>query len=254
MKKWMVLLVAAFLIGCVKPDVQTPGDSETPVETGEDSVVTEVKVIRAVDIFQPGGMLVVTMDPDHETLAVLSNEYTKDETVKPGDVLAVTHAGVFLESYPEQFGSVHGVEKVREEPDQTGLVTKIFDEFSESDPALVQGIQKIGVDLSQADNLSEIEKRAVLWHIGNKAEAELIEGTYDELVAQGHIDDEILAFEDGVFFEFIVNESNTDKTELNYDTRLWASGTGALYSQDVDAVWENGAWTLTGGSHFISVR
>ncbi|MGI6440928.1 MAG: hypothetical protein GX291_08515 [Tissierellia bacterium] len=258
MKKILILFVLVILVGCTPTDTpgsEAPGTEKPegiPTEpAAEDTVVTEVKVMMPVDVFNPGGLLAVTLEPEHSTLVVLPARAVETMEVKPGDVLAVTHAGIFLESYPLQFGSVKEVEKVREEPDQFGLVMTVFDALAE-DSALLSGIAKIGVDLSEADNLTEAEKRALLWQWESQREEEILPGTFDELAEQGEIDKENLVWEEGVLFSFAANAADAAKKELTYEAQMWRSGTGAVGTKNAKAVWENGAWTRTGGEHYVS--
>lgn len=102
------------------------------------------------------------------------------------------------------------MEKVREEPDQFGLVMTVFDALAE-DSALLSGIAKIGVDLSEADNLTEAEKRALLWQWESQREEEILPGTFDELAEQGEIDKENLVWEEGVLFSFAANAADAAK-------------------------------------------
>ena len=255
MKKIGILFLAFLLIGCTNPAGETteaPGTE--PTEVTEESVVSEVKVIEKSDIFEEGGALVALLDPKHSTLATLSAVQLGGVEAKPGDVLTVTHAGIFLESYPEQFGSVQKVEKAREEPDQVGLVWGVYEIFAKADPVLVDGIIELGLDLKNAHNLLEIEKRALLWKF-ESVDRTVIEGTFEELKEQGYITGELSWKEGkGAFFQFSTTTVNEEKTELVFDTRLWKTGMASLGSDGVTAKWENGTWTQEGGSHYISKR
>lgn len=247
MKRYLFFLVTILLVACAKP-------ADPVTEPVDESIIIEVKVIEMNDLFNPGGALVATLEEPHGSLAVLSQTQLDGLEVKPGDILAVTHDGIVLESFPVQFGSVRKVEKLREEPDQVGLICRQFTSRAEADPALTEGSVELGVDIRNADNLREIEKRAVLWKLESQ-EFTIIEGTFDELKEQGYILP-VLAWKDnkGSFFRFATREVNEDKTKVVFDTQLWVSGKASLGSNGVTAIWEKGVWTETGGEHYISER
>lgn len=250
MKRYLLFLLSVLLVACAPAS----NPATEPAQGGKGSVVTEVKVIEQSNQFEEGGTLVAILDADHSSLAVIGASFLEGLDVKAGDILAVSHAGIFLESYPEQFGSVQKVEKVREEPDQVGLVYRQYEERAKADPVLVQGISELGLNIKQAENLSEIEKRAILWKFESQG-LTIFEGTMDELTQQGMIDEQLFWKDDkGAFFEFVTKEVGDDKTKVVFDTRLWRTGMASLGSEGVTATWADGEWTEDGGSHYISMK
>lgn len=262
MKKWIaLLLVAIVLAGCTTgeaPETSEPRTEPTTAEPIPDTdgeteqlEVLKVKVVLTDEddgIFHPGDALVVTMTETGGSLAVLSQQQLDGADVKPGDILEVTHIGVFLESHPQQFGSVRNVEIVGSGADRVGLVMEVFDEFWKAQNRTPEP-QTLGVDLSQAAGWTSAEKQAIYWRLAEHSGAEVLEGTFDEFVDQGKIDPEKLEWiGDGSFFAFVAKEG-PEEGPFVFDAKLWRSGLSSFFSENVTAIWKDGIWERTGGTH-----
>ncbi len=133
------------------------------------------------------------------------------------------------------------------------------------------GISYLGVDLSQT-SLSAGEAAAVAWAFSEGRDAQLVQGTYEELVEQGYITGEPLEESDAVFWEwkdgilFSITETDepvtfnlpamgvddggsADMSQFNvsdtvsFDAQKWRSGLGAYIFSGCTAVRNNaGHW------------
>lgn len=262
MKKWIAFVLAALLLtGCTTgktPEATEPQTEPTTAEPitdpGEETEKLEVLKVKVVltdeddGVFRPGDALVVTMNETGGSLAVLSREQRNNLDVKPGDILEVTHIGVFLESHPQQFGSVRNVEVIGNEPDRVGLVMQVFDEFWKAQNRDKEP-ETLAVDLSPATAWMTGEKQAVIWSLTERTEAYILESTFDQLVEDGQIDKEKLVWNgNGVLFEFVIQEE-PEEGKIVFDAKLWRGGTDSLFSEGVTAVWKDGKWETSGGTH-----
>ncbi len=188
--------------------------------------------------------------------------------------------GMVLDSWPAQFANITAVNLHTDGfDDRCALYLRVLEDLWAVDPGLNSGdLTYIGVDLSKT-SLSESERSAVAWAFAGKHGAELVEGTYEELVEQGFITGEPLdsaAPEGAKFWQwtdgclFSIEESDepvvfslpniAPGTEVpaydavHFNAEKWRSGLGAYYFTDCTAVrGADGHWGgYTVGSEAIS--
>jgi hypothetical protein len=120
------------------------------------------------------------------------------------------------------------------------------------DPGLNHDIKIIALDTTQMNNLLEEEKAALLAQISEKYGLTVLDSTYDELMAQGLIDEENLYFTEGILvtIEHPVYDEATQC--LSYGISKWRSGLGAYGSDDATAQYKNGIWQIEKKNSWIS--
>ena len=200
-----------------------------------------------------------------------------------GTLVTVFFDGTILESWPARFSGVTALAFSTEDfDDRCTLYLAVLEDLWERDAGLNGGISYLGVDLSQT-SLSAGEAAAVAWAFSEGRDAQLVQGTYEELVKQGYITGEPLEESDAVFWEwkdgilFSITETDepvtfnlpamgvddggsADMSQFNvsdtvsFDAQKWRSGLGAYIFSGCTAVRNNaGHWGgYTVGSEMIS--
>ncbi len=179
-----------------------------------------------------------------------SGSKLESDALKVGMLVDIVYSGVVMESFPMGLGGVKSIQ-IKEEPDDiAGLYTSVIKDLYETDEGLNSGIERIAFDFSGISNLTETEKTALVYRLGNSYGLEAIRGTFDELSEQGYIDKEKLSFETGLLFTIKVSTAKKDR--FIFDANKWRGGDGADYYNNCTAIKANGSWTYTIGSSAIS--
>lgn len=246
-----------------------PGSADAP---DADSVTLTCRIVSGA---KTGDLLLAAQDGSAGVYRLnvsdypLTYENSETAGLQNGMLLAITHGGIILETYPAQFGDVReilvpdsGMDNLCE------LYLKVLDDLWEVDPALNADITELGVDLSST-RLSESEQAAVALSFGEAHGLFPIQGTYRELAEQGYINQEQLYWENGCLFSITeqdlqsVEESGNSGTSspvpgaqktLTFNAQKWRSGTGAYFFTDCTSIRSaSGTWdSYTVGGHAIS--
>ena len=184
-------------------------------------------------------------------LYIVSTDFDYDkEKIKPGAIIEIGYDGTIMESYPAKFGDIKYIKFIEQKDDLVGLYEKVFDKLWETDKGLNMDIDILAFDLSKTTNLSEAEKSALIYVLGNKYSLETVSGTFDQLSEQGYIDKENLYFENGILFSFeVIKES---KNSFEFNAQKWRSGKGAYFFNDCTAKKTNNGWDFKIGGEAIS--
>lgn len=243
MKKYLCLLVLCLgLTACNQRDLPLEETVEFVAPPGASSLscrVMEEKdgslVLAQVD----GGKAAVFTASCRE--AELKFEDPGRTKIEEGDLVEVIFDGGIQETYPAQLGSVLEVwVKAEGFDDSAMLYLDVFKDMVGEDSALAHDAQMIGLDLSQTA-LSPAEQSAAALLLEWDTGLTVLEGTMEELAAQGYIDMENLYWEDGYFLS--ATEKERTDTGLTFSAQLWRSGLGALFYSDCSVGRaENGPW------------
>ena len=175
-----------------------------------------------------------------------SGRFVSGDDIEEGSLIEITYNGMIEESYP---AAPNGITKivVKESgfDDLCDMYLDVLDDLWEVDEALNRNITELGVDLSRT-RLTKAEQAAVAWRFGEEHGIVPIEGTYEELVEWGYINEESLYWENGCLFS--VEEKETEgEHNLNtvtFNAQKWSSGMGAYYFVDCTSVQsEKGEWS-----------
>ena len=169
------------------PDSSTAADSEVLIEDEPPQFIT----CRIVDGAEngvltlaehgAGGSGVYTLG-----LGALPEGVLPEEPLRSGQLVNVYY-GAFTETWPMGFGGVTAIEIVEGNFDNLcSLYLKVLEDLWSADPALSEGVEFVGIDLSQA-SLSPSEQSAVGWIFAGNHGAELLVGSVEELAEQGWI-------------------------------------------------------------------
>ncbi len=127
----------------------------------------------------------------------------------------------------------------------------VLTELYESDEGLNSEIDTLAFDLTEANNLSEADKAALVERMGEQYGFATVCGTFEELCEQGYIDREKLYFPDGLLFRIDEVEVK-GKNRFTFGMSKWRSGLGAIGADDCKATGKNGVWSYTAGAMWIS--
>ena len=199
MKKRMFLLSLCLLLtACTSPSA--PVEEVTPPTCAETTAKTEATcgpgipyrmTCRIVDGVESDWLLLAEHgDTGHGiytlSMDALTFEPQFTEPLRNGQLIDVYY-GAFTESWPMGFGGVTAIGIVDDGfDDRCNLYLQVLEDLWEADPALSEGVEFVGIDLSQT-SLSPAEQAAAGWVFAGRHGADAVEGTVEELVEQGWI-------------------------------------------------------------------
>ena len=170
--------------------------------------------------------------------------------IKPGSILEIGYDGSMMESYPMRLSNVDYIKFIGQENSPVELFCQVIMDLYIDDPALNSEIDTVAFDLSGIRNLSEAEKSAITYLMGEEMGLITVTGTFDELCNEGYIDRENLYFPSGILFEIATSNEGGDR--FTFVASKWRSGLGAIGMADCKAELKSGQWSYTQGSQWIS--
>lgn len=246
----LVLLLSLSLSAC--------GEKGADFSPGRDEVLQSYKIlstnlgILAFELASDRPELTFVGATNAEITDQNGNALTPDD-LRGGMVIDVIYNGMVQETWP---CSIHA-DRIRvsaQEDDFVGLYRTVLLDLWETDPALNEEAEMLGLDLSSLTNLSDIEREALSYLLSCDVELGLsyILGTWEELCQQGYIDRENLIWEDGVFFS-IALEDEPGERSFSFDAQKWRSGLGSIFFEGCTARREkDGQWSYEAGAFAIS--
>jgi hypothetical protein len=190
------------------------------------------------------------INSDKPDLTGASGSKLKSDALKVGMLVDIIYDGTVMESFPMGLGGVRSIQVKEGGDDIAGLYLSVIKDLYEVDEGLNYGIERMAFDFSGISNLTETEKTALVYRLGNSYGMETIRGTFDELREQGYIDKDKLSFETGLLFTIKVSAAEKDR--IIFDANKWRGGDGADFYNNCTAIKENGSWTYTIGASAIS--
>lgn len=183
-------------------------------------------------------------------LYIVSTEAGYDkEKIQPGAIIEIGYNGNINESYPARFSAEY-IRFIDKRDDMVGFYEKVFDKLWETDKGLNSDIEILAFDLSKTTNLSDPEKSALIYVLGNKYSLETVSGTFEQLRKDGYIDKDLLEFKNGILFSFEVTKQS--ENSFMFNAEKWRSGDGAYFLKDCKAQKTNDVWDYEIGSEAIS--
>ena len=211
---------------------------------------------KIVELYDKALLLAGTGASDLYTISNTLDVYDADNKItdlsalKAGQNVEIGYSGVIMESYPAQPGSPIYVKIVEQGDDMVGFYQTVLNDLWNVDKGLNSDINTLAFDLSKVTNLSDSEKSALVYVVGNSHNVHGIKGTFDELSEQGYIDKDKLFFKNGILFT--IELSDVTENSFMFDVKKWRSGDGAYYFIDCKAVRSDNGWSYTIGSEAIS--
>ena len=253
------LALALLLAGCstapagevLTPPTLAPGDSAAPEPV--DAVLVDqapwFATFRVVAGAETGDLVLAANGGSAGEVYTLNTEgLSLDRPVENGELINVYYETV-METYPARFGGVTAVEHTQtERDDRCGLYLQVLEDLWEVDSGLNTDLEELALDLSGLTDLSESEKDALVWQFGNAHGLMPVTATWGELVEEGYIDGDALAWNGrGCLFTL------AGSAEEGFSAEKWASGLGAYFFQDCTAQKAaDGTWSYEVGAHAIA--
>ena len=256
MKRFLTLLLAACLLaacGCRAAGTAQGGTApDAPPPDGAATLSATIVSVEQDGLLLAGsGAYEGVYRVGIKDVPVLLNGQPADAAaLRAGRTVEITFDGAMAECYPAIPSGVTRIVVTEAEIGPVALYLQVFDDLMEMDTALSEDIRYIGVDLSTVNNLSESERDAVCWRLGERYGAEPVAGTFDALCDAGYIDRKALYWEDGVFLQIELTEAGEDA--LAFDAQKWRSGLGANFFEDCTARRTAAGWTYEVGALAVS--
>ena len=289
MKKWCLFLSLYLTLcllaacGASSSGEPVPGGtpSEEPQAGGESTqgaVIIDaapwMSTYRIVSGAETGILLLAEQGEEGTGIYTLDTAgLTLEEPLRDGQLINV-YFETTLETYPAQLEGVTAVEPLSGGfDDLCALYLRVLEDLWAVDAGLNEsGVAYIGVDLS-GTSLPLSEQSAVAWAFAAAHDAQVVQGTWDELVAQGYITAEpISAAGSGAdlgeskasFFEwkdgchFSITEKpimgSYSLRPIAFDAQKWRSSLGAYFFSSCTSVQAaDGTWSgYQIGSEMIS--
>ncbi len=240
-------------------DSQT--DDENDSDTGED---TDAVTFKA-EILETGASLLVaptqesneykssdkmTVHLTEVNITDQSGESITGDELKLGDIISITYNGMINESYPAQI-SASAIQVTGHNHIIDGYLA-IIDDIYQEDPGLNGDISMIAFDTTEWVDVTQPEKEMILSQINKIYGLETREGTFDQLLEEGLIDNENLYFPKGILIKISKLKINEDKDVIKYAIEKWRSGLGAIGSDDAKAKFDGAKWNITKKDTWIS--
>ena len=269
MKKLLSLLILCFSLslvtGCTGNAEPSPSPSKDPsaAENGSPQFAT----FRIVSGAETGQLVLAKHEGTASEVYLLSLDTLEikvsvSEPFRNGQLINVYFEEI-LESYPLQFSGVTAVERSEWGfDDRCALYLKVLEDLWAVDPALSEDVEILGVDLSQT-SLTPAEQAAVGWVFASRHNAELAEGSLEELTEQGWITATPLSisgsgldlnepehffyeWKNGCHFSITEQpmEGSYSLTPVTFDAMKWRSSLGAYLFCDCTALQSTqGEWS-----------
>lgn len=243
----LIILLVLALAAC--SEISSPG-TQTPSGS---AAVLEGKIVQVLDgsiLLAGSGSSELYTVPTNIDILGTDNKPFKVSALKPGQFIEVGYSGSILESYPAQPHQPSYIRITGQGDDLVGFYQTVLNDLWNVDDGLNPKDGVLAFDLSQAANLTESEKNALVYLESAFRGLDGVAGTFEELSAQGYIDKQNLLFENGMLFELkLTGEAENGFT---FDASKWRSGTGAYFFLNCKAVKNGGVWSYTVGSEAIS--
>lgn len=265
-----IVIITILVTGCGTKDNSgnsvNPGDGDVSAKIKPTDINTETEGVQfKAEIIQNKDGLLVAPDKasneykssDKMTVHLINTVITNQngETIskddfKVGDRITITYNGMIEESYPAQIGASK-IEVIGHNNIIDAYLAMIDDIYQE-DTGLNGDIKMIAFDTSGWIELEPYEKQMLFDLLKEKYGYEIKEGTFDELRAQGFIDQDILSFKEGILITIADMRCNEAKDEITYSIRKWRGGDGAIGSDKTTAKWNGTEWKITKEGMWIS--
>lgn len=195
-------LILCLLIGCARssdtpaepttpPEADAPSAGETntsaPTENSDSCFMT----LRIVSGAETGKLVLAENDEAGAGVYTLSTQSLSrkalpKESLRDGQLINVYYDS-FTEAWPMNFGGVSAIEIVDGAFDnRAALYLQVLKDLWEKDSGLNDGVEIIGVDLSQT-SLSSAEQSAIAWVFAGDHGTDFVEGSLEELIEQEYI-------------------------------------------------------------------
>lgn len=259
MKKICIIISALMIVlgaaSCSQTDV-IPGIMDDfyaseAILTAKIMDISDASILLANMADDAGPADIYRLNADNIGFIIDDNGQKLDNSaLETGMLVDIAFDGIVQDSFPMGLGSIKGICIKSRGDDIAGLYRRVIDDLYAVDPGLNDGISILAFDLTKLSNMTEAEKTALIYLVGNAYGMQAIAGTYDELCEQGYIDKDKLYFEKGLLFSIEDNAISGDS--FTFDAQKWRSGLGAYFFHRCTARKTKDGWDYTIGAEMIS--
>lgn len=258
MKRFSIVFLVLIIILSVASCSQIAKETEIKDEYNDFKVTLKAKII---DI-NGSTMLVANMvkdagpadiyhaDADKADIKAADGSDANIADLKTGMLVDVVFDGTIMESYPMKLGAIKSISIISQGEDIAGLYKKVADDLYSVDPGLNDNINILAFDFTKVTNLTEPEKSALIYLIGDVYKIHTVAATYEELCEQGYIDKDKLYFEKGLLFT--IEDTVMSGGSFTFDAKKWRSGLGAYFFYECTARKTEDGWSYSIGAEMIS--
>ncbi|WP_352401188.1 hypothetical protein [Anaerotignum sp.] len=253
-----IICFSLFMGGCAKKEARLPPGEHGPFAANEGTTSiekSEVPMLCKVIGIWDEAALVANLEDEHGLYQVSLDALAQDTSqIKPGDKVEIGFDGLVLEIYPPIIANPDYIKLVENGDNLVGVYHGILQDLLEKDAGLNADIHFIAVDLSKDKLLTESEKNALIYLLGNHTQIETRQGSYESLLSENLIiQDANTGFshlEAGLLL--LLETSQLDKDSFHFTAEKWRSSLGAYTLYDCLAKKENGSWSYEIGAEMIS--
>lgn len=267
-----LLICCALLAACSNKDNnidintndETASSHETttqPSISNDNSHVTSAEVMKAKIIeAKENHLLIIDLDSSVNSLYTISPSVPviENKELLAGAIIEIGYDGLVLESYPAQIANADYINVLQYDDDLVGLYKKVFAELLYDDLLeSTDSIHVIAFDLSKTENISDVEKNALLYVMWNLTGTETRLATFDELVAEGLIKEDKINedtsfhyFKNGILISLELY--NIDENNFKFNAKKWRGSLASYDFVDCHAEKIDHTWSYTVGSVRIS--
>ena len=173
-----------------------------------------------------------------------------EAVVKEGDLLTVTFDGSVQAIWPSILSGVSAVQITGHEETLVPFYTEKLLELFKEDEGLNHEIQRISLDLTGVQNLTDAEKTAVEYILWCKSGVEVFAETMAELKEQGFLGEDGMYYETGILLT--MEDTALENGSFLLSAMKWRSGLGAIGYSDAKAENTANGWTCVPEAWFIS--
>ncbi len=256
-KTFMILFICclSFYSGCGKKIPAGTPDKPSTSFTNEKPTEKSAQTLHGKIIKMEKDMLFVAIAEEKDICQVSTNAFKGDFTqIEPGDMVEIGFSGVVLDIYPEIIANPDYVIFTEKGEDFVGLYYNILLDLIKVDPALNSDINFMALDLTEDENLTESEKKALLYLLWNKTQIETRMATYDDLIAENLIsidkDTRFAEMKNGILVN--LKSTKAEKDSFAFSVQKWRSSLGAYGFVDCTAKKEDGKWSYIVGGEMVS--
>ncbi|MCQ4936643.1 hypothetical protein [Anaerotignum propionicum] len=256
-KLYMILFICClvFFSGCGNVKPSETAENPPITLTNEKPKEKSVKTLHGKIIKIEKDMLFVAITEEKDICQVSTSAFIGDITqIEPGDMVEIGFSGMVLDIYPEILANPDYVILTEKSEDFVGLYYNILLDLFKTDPALNSDINLIAINLSEEENLTDSEKKALLYLLWNKTQIETRMATYDDLIAENLItiekDTGFAQMENGIWVN--LKSTKAEKDMFTFSVQKWRSSLGAYGFVDCTAKKEDGKWSYIVGGEMMS--
>ncbi len=251
---FLVFLMVLTLVACSQTEAEPPG-KDNPDDA--EAILTA----KVIDINGPS-ILLANMAEDAGTadiyrisgdrIDVITDDGNKLDikALEKGMLVDVLYDGTVQERFPMGLGGITGIYIKSQGDDIPGLYKAVIDDLYKTDPGLNGNIEMLAFNFTKSSNMTEAEKTALIYLIGEAYNIQTVAATYEELSEQGYINKEQMYFEKGLLFT--IEDQPMSGETFTFNATKWRSGLGAYFFTDCTAVKSKDGWSYTIGAEMIS--